>query len=191
MVKTGLINRLDLLSLKQKTALDAERQTPEAEINKQLNKDIYMQIKEIGKDGDIDTILAAELKILENEYALHSNNRVMDGSLEIAIIEAKATVALLPKVKSMESYRSVDESFSLPKNRLNDIPRDEARQFFKSHNARLLNLNKSRLSPEEKKIIDIRRNNIRIAGKIYIAQQKQILGIAAKTNKKLDNQLGL
>ncbi len=191
MVKTGLINKLNAYSLRQKTTQDLSRQTPEEELNKKANIDIYLKIKEIGKDGDIDTILAAELKILENEYALHSNNRVMDGSLEIAIIEAKATVALLPKVKSMESYRSVDESFSLPKNRLNDIPRDEARQFFKSHNARLLNLNKSRLSPEEKKIIDIRRNNIRIAGKIYIAQQKQTLGIAAKTNKKLDNQLGL
>ncbi len=191
MVKTGLINKLDLLSLRQKAALDAERQTPEAEINKLVNIKIYKQIKEIGKDGDIDTILAAELKMLENEYALHSNNRVMDGSLEIAIIEAKATVALLPKVKSIESYRSVDESFSLPKNRLNDIPRDEARQFFKSHNARLLNLNKSRLSPEEKKIIDIRRNNIRIAGKIYLAQQKQTLGIAPKNDQELNNQLGL
>ena len=115
MVKTGLINKLNAYSLRQKTTQDLSRQTPEEELNKKANIDIYLKIKEIGKDGDIDTILAAELKILENEYALHSNNRVMDGSLEIAIIEAKATVALLPKVKSIESYKAVNETLSLPK----------------------------------------------------------------------------
>ena len=58
------------------------------------------------------------------------------------------------------------------------LPLDEAREFFKSHNGRLLNLNKSVLSDEEKELIDIRRANIRKADRMYIALQQQTLGIA-------------
>ena len=58
------------------------------------------------------------------------------------------------------------------------LPLDEAREFFKSHNGRLINLDKGILSDEEKELIDIRRANIRKAGKMYIGLQQQALGIA-------------
>ena len=58
------------------------------------------------------------------------------------------------------------------------LPRDEARQFFKSHRTRLLNLDKGRLDKLDKQIIDARRANMRTAEKSYIALQQAALGIA-------------
>ena len=63
------------------------------------------------------------------------------------------------------------------KRRSGGLPLDEAREFFKSHNGRLINLDKGILSDEEKELIDIRRANIRKAGKMYIALQQQALCI--------------
>ena len=88
-----------------------------------------------------------------------------------------AALRLLEKVRSPESYRSVDEEHTTRKRRSGGLPLDEAREFFKSHNSRLLNLDKAILSDEEKGLIDIRRANIRKAGKMYISLQQQALGI--------------
>ncbi|MDR3323177.1 MAG: hypothetical protein LBS89_03135 [Zoogloeaceae bacterium] len=58
------------------------------------------------------------------------------------------------------------------------MPLDEARQAFKSHYARLSNLDKSRLSDDDKKIIDARKTNIFNAIKLYIQRQAKTLGVA-------------
>ena len=132
----------------------------------------------LGKTGDPKLMLEYELALLQEERKNLSNSKTQEGSLDTAIEGAMATLKLLEKVRSPESYRSVDEDHSTRKRRSGGLPLDEAREFFKSHNSRLLNLDKAILSDEEKELIDIRRANIRKAGKMYIALQKQTLGIA-------------
>lgn len=103
----------------------------------------------------------------------------MAGSLKTALDELKAAEALLPKAADFILYKAVDEAHSLPKNRIGGVPRDEARQFFRSHDARLVNMDKSRLDDEEKVIVDERKRNIRVAEKGYMALQQKTLGVAA------------
>ena len=134
-------------------------------------------VAEIGKTGDDRYILETELAVLQEERNYLSNSKTQEGSLDTAIEGAMATLRLLEKVRSPESYRSVDEEHTTRKRRSGGLPLDEAHEFFKSHNSRLLNLDKAILSDEEKELIDIRRANIRKAGKIYIAMQQQALGI--------------
>ena len=86
-------------------------------------------------------------------------------------------MGLLEKVKTPETYKEIDEAHQSRKRRSASIPLDEAREFFKGHNARLMNLKKANLSEEEKSLLDVRRANIRIAEKGYIQQQKITLGI--------------
>ncbi|HEX7072465.1 MAG TPA: hypothetical protein VF226_00335 [Hyphomicrobiaceae bacterium] len=64
-----------------------------------------------------------------------------------------------------------------PKSRIGGLPRDAARQFFASHNARLLNADKSRLTETEKRIVEARRHNIRIASMSYMSLQENALGV--------------
>ncbi|WP_072282003.1 hypothetical protein [Rappaport israeli] len=61
---------------------------------------------------------------------------------------------------------------------------DEARQSFKSHFARLVNMDKSRLDDDEKKIIDARKSMISTAQKLYMARQANTLGVDIGQNKK-------
>ena len=135
-------------------------------------------VAEVGKTGDARYILEVELALLQEERDNLSNARVQEGSLDTAIEGLTVTLGLLEQVRTPESYRTVDKNHSTRKRRSGGLPLDEAREFFKSHNSRLLNLNKGILSDEEKALIDIRRANIRKADRIYIALQQQTLGIA-------------
>ena len=134
-------------------------------------------VTEIGKTGDARSILEAEMAVLQEERHYLSNSKFQEGSLDTAIEGLTITLDLLEQVRSPDSYSIVDNHHRSRKRRSGGLPLDEAREFFKSHNGRLINLDKGILSDEEKELIDIRRANIRKAGKIYIALQQQALGI--------------
>src|SRR3546814_12385985 len=57
---------------------------------------------------------------------------------------------------------------------------------FASHNARLLNAVKSRLTETEKKIVDARRHNIRVASLAYISLQEKALGVDLRQKRDLE-----
>ena len=146
-------------------------------VSRTVIKRISDHVVGIGKTGEARSILQTELAMLQEERNYLSNSTVQKGSLDTAIEGLTVTLDLLEKVRSPESYRIVDEHHVTRKRRSGGLPLDEAREFFKSHNSRLLNLDKAILSDEEKELIDIRRANIRKAGKIYIGLQQQALGI--------------
>ena len=133
-------------------------------VSRTVIKRISDHVAEIGKTGDAQRILQTELAMLQEERNYLSNSTVQKGSLDTAIEGLNISLNLLEKVRSPESYRDVDENHSTRKRRSGGLPLDEAREFFKSHNSRLLNLDKAILSDEEKELIDIRRANIRKAG---------------------------
>jgi hypothetical protein len=83
---------------------------------------------------------------------------------------------MLSIVDDEARYSLIAQGYSFPKNREKGLPLDEARQAFKSHHARLSNLDKARLPEDEKKIIDARRSNILQAGKLYAERQAKTLG---------------
>ena len=103
----------------------------------------------------------------------------MRTSLEASLAEHAVATRMLGTVRDPKEYRRVDATHRLPKNRTGGVPRDEARQFFRSHAARLLNQDKARLDESEKRVLDKRRLNMRHAEKLYSALQERALGIEA------------
>jgi hypothetical protein len=154
------------------------QKAPAADLLTETRLAICDGLREIGKSGDIALILETEKTILTNDLVLYANSAAMKGSLKAGLDELTAAQALLPKVADPDLYKAVDETLSLPKNRVGGVPRDQARQFFRSHDSRLVNMDKSRLDDVEKSIIDERKRNIRSAEKIYVEAQKKALGIA-------------
>jgi len=185
MEKTGSIEKFNLLLLNERGAWLEHRGSATAIGLAASRQDIRAHLKEVGKTGDISLILATERTMLVTDLTLYSNSPAMKGSLTTALAELKAAEKLLPKVTDPALYRSVDESLSLPKNRIGGVPRDEARQFFRSHDSRLVNMDKSRLDDEEKAIVDERKRNVRIAEKVYIAQQQKTLGVTPARDRDL------
>lgn len=100
----------------------------------------------------------------------------MTSSLLTALGELAAVERHIGIVDDIERYRAVDQAQSLPKNRRSGLPFDEARQALASYQARLNNLDKSRLGDDEKQLIDARREAILAAAKHYAARQVKTLG---------------
>jgi hypothetical protein len=91
---------------------------------------------------------------------------------ELESIETNRGLLAEPK-----RYKEVDASNAQRKLRdANDLPLDGARIAFRSHIARLGNYDKSKSDDHEKAIIQARRQNIRMAEKLYIGRQEKALG---------------
>src|SRR3546814_4536290 len=114
----------------------------------------------------------------------YSNSTGQRGSLKSALQELDQAEKMLPLVKDSSLYIAVDASHANAKSRISDLPRDAARHFFASHNARLLNADKSRLTETEKKIVDARRHNIRVASLAYISLQEKALGVDLRQKRE-------
>ena len=154
----------------------------------QRHKDVRVRqrdlFRDVGKNGTISDILAAEKSLLAFELAYYANSKAMKGSLDSSLHELSACERMLRKVQQPNIYKDVNDDHSLPRNRVGGLPRDEARQFFKSHWTRLLNQDKGRLDRLDKDIIDVRRANMRTAEKQYIAMQQIALGITPQPPDK-------
>ena len=174
--KKALLDRLDEDLLDERAAYIGRERSQAAEQYRESQAAVLNTTRLIGKTGDIELILAAEREILQNEVRFYGNSASMKGSLGNAIEELDQSQGMLSLVSNPELYAAVDASHANAKSRVSGLPKDAARQFFASHNARLLNADKSRLTETEKQLVDARRSNIRVAASIYAALQEQALG---------------
>ena len=184
MEKTGLINKLQESLLNERVAIVEDSTSPTKEACRTAQQEIKELVKDVGKTKNVGLILRSERSLLENERMFYSNSPEMDKSLDNALSELGGAERAYQKVQNPASYKEVDDNLISHKSRSGDLPLDEARKFFDSQKARLLNMGKSRLTDEEKEILKLRRNNI-IAGKsAYIELQKQALGIEQKSSSR-------
>ncbi|GAB6053100.1 hypothetical protein JCM17960_19200 [Magnetospira thiophila] len=189
MAKTGSTKTFDRILFRESVFMLERERTPAAEQVRKARKEILAHVVAVGKSGDLDLILATERTLLENDRNRHSNSKAMKGSLETALDELASAGRHLARVREPEAYRAIDEAHSRPKNRIGVLPRDEARQFFSAHAARLLNQDKSRLDEDEKRVVEARKRNMRAGEKLYTTLQIQALGLAI--DKSQDHGLTL
>ena len=147
----------------------------------ETRKKLLNHIREIVKTSDAPLMIATELAILQNDFDRYANSRAMESSLQSAINEMEVIRRHFAIIHT-PAYATVNAAFSLPKNRQKGQPLDEARQSFRSHYARLANLDKSRLDDDEKEIIDARQEMFGVAQEIYISCQLQVLGITQEVS---------
>lgn len=181
----GLLVRLAKSLVNERAAYISRERSREAKQYRVSQDALLEATKAIGKAGDISLILTAEAGFLRNDMRFFSNSAAMRSSLTTALTELDLAQKMLPVVKDSDLYLAVDASHGMPKSRIGGVPRDAARQFFLSHNARLLNADKSRLTDTEKQILDARRHNVRVASLAYTALQEQALGVGLVANRAL------
>ena len=138
---------------------------------------LLLFIKDTAQGGNAERIVALEKTIIKNDLDRYSNSKPMADSLKAALNEFAVIERQLGMVDKPAQYKPVDTAYSLPKNRNKGLPMDEARQSFRSHSARLGNLDKSRLDNTEKQIIDTRRAALSTAERDYIKRQARTLGV--------------
>lgn len=152
-------------------------ETSAASSLRKIRNKFLLYLRDAGQSRDLSAIVAIEKAIVRGDLERYANSTSMISSLKNALLELEAIRNLLKIVDDKRLYAHVDRAYSLPKNREKDLPKDEAYNAFKSHYARLNNLDKSRLNDEEKEIVDARKGNIRNAGKLYAQRQALTLGV--------------
>jgi hypothetical protein len=134
-------------------------------------------LKDIGKSGKLESIVAAEKIVVGFDLEWHANSKSMESSLKTAREELEAIETNIGLVGDPKRYKDIDASHAQRKVRDdNDLPKDGARIAFRSHIARLKNYDKAKSDDHEKAIIQARRHNISIAEKLYIGRQEKALG---------------
>lgn len=178
MEKTGLIVKLKDNMLDERVSYKERSISQVNTIYQKNQKDLLATLKDIGKQGDVGLILQAERNLIENELEFYGNSPPMKKSLDNALSELNGAEKTYAKIHNPNQYqKEVNEAFLSHKSRHGDLPLDETRQFLKSHNARLINMDKSRLDKQEKEVIEVRRSNLRAGEATYISLQKIALNI--------------
>jgi hypothetical protein len=166
-MKTNSLSKLSRILLLEAGCSNAQSVTSATKNLQKARTDLLEHVREVGRSGDLALIVATEKAIESGELEHYANSKGMVSSLNAAITELTGIEKLLAIVDDKQEYSRVNQAYSFPKNREKGLPLDEARQAFKSHYARLSNLDRARLSEDEKKIIDARKSNIFQAGKLY------------------------
>ena len=138
---------------------------------------LLTDVKAISESGSAELIVAMEKALVQHDLEYYANSKTMIGSLKTALNEFAMIERQLGKVDDPEKYKATDQSFGLAKNRSKGLPLDEARQAFKSHYARLINLDKAPLDDLQKKLIEARKSGFHRAQQQYIARQANTLGV--------------
>ena len=124
---------------------------------------------------EVDLILRIERGFLAEELEHLAKRPRKVASLNRALDQLDAAMNLLPIIRKPSTYKCVSLGFTLPRNRIYGMPRDEAQQFFISHAARLRNLGDGRFEDAEDELLDVRLDNIKKAQKMYTELQRQVL----------------
>ena len=153
------------------------REAPTARKVTEFRQTLLTDVKAISTSGSAELIVAMEKALVQHDLEYYANSKTMIGSLNTALSEFAMIERQLVKVDDPAKYKATDQSFGLAKNRSKGLPLDEARQAFKSHYARLVNLDKAPLDDLQKKLIEARKSGFYRAQQQYIERQARTLGV--------------
>ena len=170
------------LAFTETSSVLKNRERTEAIDRDETRQEITTVLLQAARQRDIDTILELEKILLSAEREYLGEAADKEASLDNALEELDAALIALAGVRDQDSYRKIaSQHYSLSKNQIGGLPRDQARQFFRSHQARFRNLGKGRMEDSERALLSVRAGNIKIAETVYKELQQQALGIEDST----------
>ncbi|GHU32493.1 hypothetical protein AGMMS50256_22670 [Betaproteobacteria bacterium] len=150
-----------------------------------FRKEMLSELNRIEESRNLERIVAVEKFLVQFDLKEHANSKNMTSSLATAQKELEAIETNIGLVGNSKRYKEIDTSHVQPKVRdSHDLPLDSARIAFRSHDARLVNYDKTKSDDHEKAIIQARRQNIKTAEKLYIERQEKALGRESGEQRK-------
>jgi hypothetical protein len=155
-----------------------------AKLNKGLAETLSL-LKEVNKTQNLYIALDVEGIMLHQELEKYANSREEADSLEAAITQLQEAKQSLEVVQDPQAYQKAAATYS-GKRKENGLPLDSFRQFLKSHTTRLSNRMAGVLSVPEKNILRQRKENLGMVRDVYIAMQREALGLPQEISKGLE-----
>lgn len=141
-------------------------------------------LRSIGRAGNAAEIVAAEEWVLLNERQFFGADQAVQASVKAALNDVGDVKMGLSLLESATDYERFARHFENPKNSRGGVPFDPARKGLVAHSTRLLNLDKSRMTEEERETIKLRRGNLRVVEREYIARQRKTLGLPSPAQSR-------
>ena len=138
-------------------------------------------VRKIGRVDGSGEVFAMERAFLQHERDYEVRTPKQKKSVENALVQLVGAESALSELQDdPEAYRNYATKHAIPpKNRIGELPRDSARDYFRSQRARLTNLRKSPHDDLTHKLYEVRREALRSAEKTYIELQRETLGLPA------------
>ena len=144
--------------------------------------DLTDYVRKVGRAGDPGKVFSMERAFLEHEQEHAIRTPEQGKSVNNALTQLAGAEATLAELRdNSERYRNYASTHAIPpKNRIGDLPRDSARDYFRSQRARLTNLRKSPLGNAlDYRLYEVRREALQSAEKTYIELQRKALDLPA------------
>ena len=175
--KTKLVSRVEAFLFASQGAIREVDASPEGQKRDQIANTGLEIFQEAAETKDPHIIVAVEKAFDQTELEQFADSPDMRNSLRQGIRDLEIIETYLGYIKDPAKYKIINEACMRDKNRIGNLPNDEARQCLRSHAARLKNLDTSRMDKPERDILEQRRKNIKIAEDVYITLQKTALDI--------------
>lgn len=92
-----------------------------------IRDDLCNHIRNVGKRGDLSSLLDTERSIIKSDLFRYSNSKAMSNSLKTALTEIDVVKKHVVLVGDPVQYKVINEAYSLSKNRKAGLPYDGAR----------------------------------------------------------------
>jgi len=171
------LNELERLLTREDGYMQEATRTQASKRLQTVRASLQEHVATVSQTGNLALIIAVEKVIVDGDLKRHANSPAMVKSLGTALSELGVVEKHLELVADPVRYRAVNQAYSLPRNRHHGLPYDEARQAMASHHTRLGNLDKSRLSADEKALIDARKAGMKTAIHLYTKLQAHMIGV--------------
>jgi len=180
-VEELLLEEEELLRLEERAVLAARKTIAFKRIERARRK-LLAHLRRVLASRNIELIIATERMLIEGDLLRYTTSTEMEKSLTSAQGEMVAIEFHLTLLADRAKYRFVDDLHRTTKTREGDYPLDTARLGLNSHITRLKNLDRSRLDETEKEMIDVRREYMASARKLYVERQTEALGLGPRAS---------
>jgi hypothetical protein len=183
MAKSGFQTRLILRLDRNYEAHKRLAASKEAlQLNEGLGATLNL-LKDVHKTHDLNIALDLEQIMLHQELEKYANSKEESDSITAGIKQIQDAKKSLNVVRDPQAYQAATETYS-GKRKEAGLPLDSFREFLKSHSTRLSNRMAGQISVPEKNILRQRKENLGMAREVYIAMQREALGVPALEKSK-------
>jgi hypothetical protein len=182
MDQIGLINKLfDNFSERWKSSQRISKLDVQKKHNELLSASLLI-LKETHSSKDLNLALGVEEMFLREELEKYDNSNEEIDSIKKAVSQVQQAKESLAVIQNSSVYKEATRTYS-DKNKEAGLPLDSFRQFLKSHSTRLYNRMAGNLPVPEKNILRQRKENLGMVRDVYIAMQREALGLPQEISK--------
>ncbi len=185
MEKTGLIDKVIDNMSRSWRSYQLVNESKEVKEHDAVLAETLSLLKDVKGSKNLNVALGAEEMLLRQEQAVYANSPEQHNSIITAVKQLQEAKQSLAVVANPKAYQAATATYPSSRKEAG-LPIDSFRDFLKSHSTRLTNRMTAQLSVPEKNILRQRKDNLGMIREVYIAMQREALGLMSSKNRTIE-----